>query len=94
MTFKEMVDKQELTDTETAYVEHICKQWERFSNTVGKMNKGEVIKVLKYLVLKRPNSKTFGERAIQRFNTLNKVTWEGLINGDRKTSRSIPEEES
>ena len=70
MTFKQLVDQQTLSDTEEAYADHLCKQWERFSNTVGKMNKKEILKMLKFIVSKRPNSKTMGNRAVQRFNTL------------------------
>jgi len=79
MTFKELIKSQQLSATDLAYIEHICKRWDRFSNTIGKMNKADTIKVLAFLVEHRPNSKTLGARAVQRFNSINRVRWEELI---------------
>ena len=82
MTFREFIKSHKLTPTDEAYIANVCKRWEEFSNTVGKMNKNEVAKTLNYLIQHRPNSKTLGERAVQRFNTLNRVAWKDLTNGD------------
>lgn len=82
MTFKTFIMKQELTTIEVHAAKEICKDWKIFSNTIGTMNKSEVIKILRYLVEFRPHSKTLGQRAIQRFNTLNKVSWRDLANGN------------
>ena len=94
MTFKELVESQKLSEIEEAYADHTAKRWDRFSNTVGVMGKSDVLKILKYLLVNRPNSKTLIVRAVQRFNTLNKVKAEDLTNGNRETSRSVPEEKS
>ena len=94
MTFKELVERQKLSEIEEAYAEHTSKRWDRFSNTVGVMGKKDTLKILKYLLVNRPNSKTLIVRAVQRFNTLNKVKAEDLTNGNRETSRSVPEEKS
>lgn len=82
MKFLDLVLSQTLTPTEEAYIHEKCKRWEDFSNTIGRMDKPDVLKVLNYLVRHRPNSKTLGNRAVQRFNTLNKATWSDLVNGD------------
>jgi len=78
LKFKELVMAQDLSDVDLAFCNHTCKQWERFSNTVGRLNKKQTLKVLKYLLKERPNSKSFGQRAVRRFNHLNKVRWEDL----------------
>lgn len=93
MKFEEFIANQKLTPTDEAFIEHICKRWDEFSNTVGRMNRKEVAKVINYLIQNRPNSKTLGARAVQRFNSLNKVRWEDLTNGDRENSRSVSEEQ-
>jgi hypothetical protein len=80
MTFKDLVKKQTLSDTEAAYAEHLCKRpWLEFSGVIGKMNKADCLKILKHIVTKRPSSKTLGNRVVQRFNTLNKVRYEEVI---------------
>lgn len=81
MEFKALVDNQILTPTDRAYFEHVCRSWVEFSNTVGTMDREKMLKMLKYLVTERPYSKTYGHRAVQRYNTLNRVRWEDLING-------------
>ena len=91
MKFIELVNRQKLSETEEIYAEHVCKEWKYFSDTIGKMNKSDTLKVLKYIVDNRPTSHTLGKRAVQRFNTLNKVKWEDLINGNRKTNRDETE---
>lgn len=82
MTFKELVKGQKLNEVEFSFCEHLSKRWDRFSNALGTMNKSQTLKVLKYLVENRPHSKTLGERAVRRFNMLNKVRWEDLKDGD------------
>ena len=90
MKIKDMVQSVELTDADIKHIEALCKNWLSYSNAVGMMNKTQVLQVLKYLLLYRPFAKTLGERAVQRFNILNKVKWEELINGDDgKGSREI-----
>lgn len=90
MKFKDMVNSVELTDADVKHIEVLCKNWLSYSNAVGMMNKTQVLQVLKYLIIYRPFSKTLGERAVQRFNILNKVKWEDLTNGDNgKGSREI-----
>ena len=81
MKFKDLIIQQTLSPTDEAFAMETCKRWEEFSNTMGKMNKAETLKMLKYLMVHRPNSKTLGNRAIQRFNSLNKVRWSDLTNG-------------
>ena len=82
MTFKELVEKQNLSDTEILFAEHVCKRpWAEFSNMIGLMNKSDTLKLIKYIFTERPNSTTLGKRAVQRFNSLNKVRWEDLTNG-------------
>ena len=93
MTFKELVEQQTLSDTEQLYAEHICKQpWKEFSNAIGNMNKSDTLKVLKYVMNERPSSNTLGRRLVQRYNALNTVKWEDLVNG--RSIRKSPEEES
>ena len=92
MKFIDLVMEQELSDTELLFAEHICKQpWREFSNTIGNMNKSDTLKVLKYLIKERPESHTLGRRVVQRYNSLNKVKWEDLVNG-RKTGKHLEEE--
>ena len=92
MTFKELVERQTLNDTEQLFAEHICKQpWKEFSNTIGSMNKADTLKVLKYVMENRPGSNTLGKRLVQRYNALNTVRWEDLVNG-RKIRKSTEEE--
>ena len=93
MKFIDLINQQKLSKTEEVYAEHVCKQWQNFSDTIGKMNKSDTLKILKYLINERPNSHTLGRRAVQRFNTLNKVKWEDLINGDGKTDREKTEKD-
>lgn len=78
MEFKELVESQSLSATDHAYLEYVCRSWVAFSNTVGQMGKEGVLKMLCYLTRERPHSKTYGERAVQRYNTLNKVRWGDL----------------
>lgn len=81
MKFKDLVSSQTLTETEQVYFYEICKRWEDFSNTVGRMDKPGVLKVLKYLMDHRQKSTTLINRAIQRFNSLNKIKKSDLFNG-------------
>ncbi len=86
MNFKNLVDEQTITAIEKAQFDKICVRWDKFSNAVGQMDKEEILKLLKYLVEYRPHSKTFGKRAVRRYNVLNYKRWEMLFNGDRETS--------
>lgn len=82
MTFKEIVQSQKLTDIEAQKADYICKRWDRFSKLIGQMNNRDVLKMLKYLITHRPTSVTLGRRAVQRYNSINKVRWEDLTNGN------------
>ncbi len=87
MNFKELVNSQELNETDEKFAEHITKDWRDFSSKIGKMNKQDTLKILKYIMINRPTSITLGKRAISRFNALNKARWEDLVNGNRKVDR-------
>ncbi len=80
--FRDLVLSQDLSATDIGTLTKICTSWEGFSNAVGKMDKTEILKTLKYLMVKRPHSRTFGERAVQRYNSINRVRWGELYNGD------------
>jgi hypothetical protein len=92
MEFKKLVESQSLSATDYAYLEYVCRSWIEFSNTIGQMDRGKILKMLCYLTRERPHSKTFGERAVQRYNTLNKVRWGDLTDGDRESSGTTSEE--
>lgn len=81
MTYKELMMQQELTPLDVKSCAELCKNWQTFSNAVGRMNRPEIAKMLRYLMEFRPHSKTLGMRAVQRFNSLNKMRWGQLING-------------
>ena len=90
MKIQDIIQSVELTDDDIKRIGALAKNWLAYSNAVGMMNKIDVLKVLKYLLVYRPFSKTLGERAVQRFNILNKIKWEELTNGDNgKGSREI-----
>ena len=90
--FRDKVKSQTLSAADVRTLDKICTRWDRFSGAVSQMNMNEILKTLKYLMVKRPFSKTFGERAVQRYNSLNRVRWGELYHGDRETSGSPLEE--
>lgn len=81
MTYRELMMQQELTPLDVKECSELCKEWRTFSNVVGRMNIVETTKMLRYLMEFRPHSKTLGMRAVQRFNSLNKMRWGQLVNG-------------
>lgn len=80
--FKDRVEAQTLLVDDIRVLDRICARWDRFSGAVSQMNMSEILKTLKYLMVNRPFSVTFGERAVQRYNSLNRVRWEDLKDGD------------
>ena len=83
--FREEVLAQELLPIDVNAIAKICTRWDIFSAAISLMDKREVLKTLKYLMEYRPYSRTFGERAVQRYNSINRVSWGELYHGDRKT---------
>jgi phage terminase small subunit len=90
--FRDRVEAQTLSAADIKALKRICARWDMYSAAVSQMNMLEVVKTLKYLMVKRPFSVTYGERAVQRYNSLNRVRWEDLKDGDRETSGSPLEE--
>ena len=76
--FKYLVMSQTLSVNDVKALNKICTSWEGYSAAISNMDLAGILKTLRYLMVRRPHSKTFGERAVQRYNSLNKVRWEEL----------------
>ena len=79
--FKKLVDEQDLTATDITHLDYVCRSWVSFSTFIGQADRAKVLKMLRYLTVKRPYSATYGKRAVQRFNSLNRARWRDLTNG-------------
>lgn len=76
--FKKLIMTVELTEQDKTHFIHICSNWERYCTALTASNKYEVIKLLKYLITERVNSRSMLERCIGRFNRLNALRKEVL----------------
>ena len=81
MNAREYIMNHDISKEEDKAFRKLCRNWYDFSTEISDMNKTKVAKLLKYLVLNKPHNKTLGNRAVGRFNMLNKVEWRHLTNG-------------
>lgn len=79
MRFKTLIKDQKLIEIDIAKFKHVCADWNRFARAVAIMDRPEVLRLLKFLIEDRPHAKTLGRRAVQRFNSINRVRWDDLI---------------
>lgn len=84
--FRDLVVSQTLSVSDIGALKKICTSWEGYSAAVSNMDMREILKTLRYLMMKRPYSRTYGERAVQRYNSLNRVKW-GELHHDASISR-------
>jgi len=78
-TFSDYVMESTITPREHEEFVYICSDWALFCLSLTKLNKLEVLKLLKYLVEERRHSNLLLKRSIGRFNRLNLLTKEALI---------------
>lgn len=57
----------------------MCADWSLYCDIISRLTKLQVLKLMKYLVDERPNSRRLLVRAISRFNRLNALKKEDLI---------------
>ena len=78
MTFKDLILSIEITPEKRNYLVTICSDWGRYCDAITRMDRMEVMQLLKYLTSERPYSKRLLQRAISRFNRLNALRKEAL----------------
>lgn len=78
MKFKDLILSVELSDKEQEYFSYICTNWVVYCKALTSFDKLKVIKLLKYLITERANSKQLLNRCVGRFNRLNALQTEVL----------------
>ncbi len=99
MLIKEVIKAIEVSEEEHDYFVRSCSDWGRFCEFLSSLNRYMTMKLIKYLMEERPYSKNVLSRSIGRFNSLNKLRKEDLLDeepidtegnteGDKKISES------
>lgn len=76
--FKKLIMLVEITEKDRIHFVHICSNWSLYCTALSAANKYEVMKLLKYLITERVNSRSMLTRCIGRFNRLNALHKEVL----------------
>lgn len=72
--FKKLILALELNEYDKITFLHNCRTWEGFTQALTEYNKLQTLKLIKYFITERPAAKRMLNRAITRFNSLNKLT--------------------
>ena len=76
--FKKYILSLQLTDEERKAFTENTTSWANYALYISTLDKVQVMKMLRYLLVARPNNRTFLKRAIERINSLNRLTEEDL----------------
>ncbi len=78
MEIKEQLEQIELSPMEHNFFVKMCSGWAYYCDKLSRMNREEVLMLLKYLTDERPSAKNLLHRAISRFNKVNQLRKEDL----------------